>query len=197
VDIIIRKKIPIASGLGGGSSNAATTLVTLNDMIGFHYTTEELMKIGAKIGADVPFFVFSRTAWVSGIGDRIEKACALPPLWFVLINPDFEVSTKEIYEKLNLRLTKGTIKYNVQQFRSVPRIAGSLYNDLEIVSLKTYPVLSRIKERLMVEGALGSLMSGSGPTVFGIFRNEKSATGAARELGKLNIGSVYIAHSIE
>lgn len=196
VDIIIRKKIPIAAGLGGGSSNAATTLVTLNDMIGLNYTTEELMKIGAKIGADVPFFVFSRTAWVSGIGDRIEKACTLPPMWFVLINPNFEVSTKEIYEKLKLRLTKRTIRYSVQRFRLVPRIAGSLYNDLEIVSLRTYPILSRIKELLIVHGALGSLMSGSGPTVFGIFRDEKDATGAARELGKSNIGSVYTAHSI-
>lgn len=196
VDIKIKKVIPVAAGLGGGSSNAATALVTLNEMIGLNYKPEELMKMGAKIGADVPFFVFSRTAWVSGIGDQVQRVRNIPAMWFVLINPDFEVSTKEIYEKLNLRLTKETIKYNIPRFKSVPQIARSLYNDLETVSLRIYPVLSRIKELLIVHGALGSLMSGSGPTVFGIFRDEKDATGAARELGKSNIGSVYTAHSI-
>lgn len=196
VNIKIRKMIPVSAGLGGGSSNAATALVTLNEMIGLKYNPEELMKIGAKIGADVPFFVFSRTAWVSGIGDHVQKARDIPAMWFVLVNPDFEISTKDIYEKLNLGLTKETIKYSVQRFESAPQIAGCLYNDLENVSLRIYPVLSKVKELLIAHGALGSLMSGSGPTVFGIFRNEKDATNAADELRKSNIGSVYTAHSI-
>lgn len=196
VNIKIRKMIPVAAGLGGGSSNAATALVTLNEMIGLNYNPEELMKIGAKIGADVPFFVLSRTAWVSGIGDHVQKVRDIPAMWFVLINPDFEISTKEIYEKLNLGLTKEIIKYNIRRFKSVSQIARELCNDLENVSLRIYPALSKIKELLIAHGALGSLMSGSGPTVFGIFRNEKAATGAADELSKSNAGSVYTAHSI-
>jgi len=196
VHITIKKKIPVAAGLGGGSSNAATALVTLNEMMDLNYSPEELMKIGAKIGADVPFFVFSRTAWASGIGDRLHEATDMPPLWFVLINPGFALSTKDIYESLNLGLTKKRIKYSIQRFRSVPQIVGALSNDLECVSLKIHPVLSKIKELLIAHGALGSLMSGSGPTVFGLFGSETDAEGAAHELRKSPIGSVYTAHSI-
>ena len=196
VQITIRKHIPIAAGLGGGSSNAATTLVTLNDMMALGYSTGELMEIGAAIGADVPFFIFARTAWASGIGDHLQEAHDIPSLWFVLVNPGFPLSTKDIYEGLNLGLTKERIKYNIQRFKSVPQIAGALSNDLERVSLKIYPVLSKIKDLLTACGALGSLMSGSGPTVFGIFSGREGAEGAAREIQKSDVGSVYIAHSI-
>ena len=105
VEITIRKKIPIAAGLGGGSSNAATTLMTLNELSGCPLTREELLEMGAKLGADVPFFIFGNTAWASGIGDRFIEAAPLPPLWFVLINPGFAVSTKWVYQGLNLGLT--------------------------------------------------------------------------------------------
>jgi len=196
VQITIRKHIPIAAGLGGGSSNAATALVTLNDMMALGYSTGELMEIGATIGADVPFFIFARTAWASGIGDHLVEAPDIPPLWFVLVNPGFPLSTEDIYEGLKLGLTKERIKYNIQRFQSVPQIVGALSNDLERVSLNIYPVLSRIKDLLIACGALGSLMSGSGPTVFGIFRGREDAEGAAREIGKSDVGSVYLAHSI-
>jgi len=197
VRITIKKNIPVAAGLGGGSSNAATALVTLNEAMNLNYSPRKLMKIGAHIGADVPFFIFSKTAWASGIGDRLREAMDVPPLWFVLINPGFAVSTKDIYEGLNLELTKEPIKYSIRQFnKSTGQVAGALSNDLESVSLKIYPVLSRIKELLIAHGALGSLMSGSGPTVFGIFNSEKDAEEAAREIRKSHIGSVYTAHSI-
>ncbi|MBN2567854.1 MAG: 4-(cytidine 5'-diphospho)-2-C-methyl-D-erythritol kinase [Deltaproteobacteria bacterium] len=196
VRITIKKNIPVAAGLGGGSSNAATALVTLNQAMNLNYSPGKLMKIGARIGADVPFFVFSKTAWASGIGDRLQEALNVPPLWFVLINPGFAVSTKDIYESLNLELTKERIKYSIHRFESAGQVAGALSNDLESVSLKIYPVLSRIKELLIAHGALGSLMSGSGPTVFGIFNSEKDAEEAAHELRKSDIGSVYTAHSI-
>jgi len=96
IHITIKKKIPVAAGLGGGSSNAATALVTINDLMDFNYNTADLMKIGTKLGADVPFFIFGKTAWASGIGDRLRTAENIPPLWFVLINPGFEISTKMI-----------------------------------------------------------------------------------------------------
>jgi len=195
-EITIHKKIPVAAGLGGGSSNAATTLVTLNEMTGTPCTTEELMEMGARLGADVPFFVSGRTALASGIGDHLKPVQGVPRIWFVLVNPGFEVSTREIYERLRLGLTKEPIKYRMPRFATMSHIAGGLYNDLEKVSLHLHPVLSEIKERLMANGASGSLMSGSGPTVFGIFENEHDARRAGRRLKEAQIGSVFVVHSI-
>ena len=196
VEITIHKEIPVAAGLGGGSSNAATTLVTLNEMMGTPCSTQELMHMGARLGADVPFFVFGRTALASGIGDHLKPMDGIPPIWFVLVNPGFEVSTGDIYERLRLGLTKEPIKYRMPRFLTVSHIARGLYNDLEKVSLRLHPILSEIKELLMAHGAEGSLMSGSGPTVFGIFRDENDATKAERQLQKTQVGSVFVAHSI-
>ena len=196
VEITIHKEIPVAAGLGGGSSNAATTLVTLNEMMGTPCSTQELMHMGARLGADVPFFVFGRTALASGIGDHLKPVKGVPRMWFVLVNPGFEVSTGDIYERLRLGLTKEPIKYRMPRFLTVSHIARGLYNDLEKVSLRLHPILSEIKELLMAHGAEGSLMSGSGPTVFGIFRDENDAKKAERQLQKTQVGSVFVAHSI-
>ncbi|MBT8489580.1 MAG: 4-(cytidine 5'-diphospho)-2-C-methyl-D-erythritol kinase [Deltaproteobacteria bacterium] len=196
VAIEIKKKIPIAAGLGGGSSNAATTLVTLNDMIGCHLNMEELINIGSKIGADIPFFIYGKTAWAFGIGERLQAADEIPPIWFVLVNPDFEVSTKKVYENLKLGLTKEVIKYNIPRLEKVSHIASRLSNDLEKVTFGLYPIVGNIKELLMSAGALGSLMSGSGPTVFGIFNNEETARNAEETLRRANIGSVFTVHSL-
>ncbi len=196
VEITINKKIPVAAGLGGGSSNAATTLVTLNEMMGTRYNTKKLMQMGAKLGADVPFFVFEKTSLASGIGDRLKPVKDVPTLWFVLVNPGFEVSTGDIYENLKLGLTKEPIKYRIPRFVTMSHVAKGLYNDLEKVSLRFYPVLSDIKELLTANGALGSLMSGSGPTVFGIFRSEADAKRAECNLKEARIGSVFRACSI-
>ncbi len=194
--ITIHKKIPVGAGLGGGSSNAATTLVTLNEMMGRPCGIQELMRMGARLGADVPFFVFERTALASGIGDCLEPVDGIPPLWLVLVNPGFEVSTREVYENLRLGLTKEPIKYRMPRFVTVSHIAEGLHNDLERVTLRLYPVLSEIKELLMAHGAVGSLMSGSGPTVFGIFKNKRDAQKAERELQRSSVGSVFVANSI-
>ncbi len=196
VEITINKRIPIAAGLGGGSSNAATTIVTLNDMIGSNCSQKELMKIGTKIGADVPFFIFGKTAWAFGIGDSLQIAEDIPLMWFVLVNPGFEVSTKKVYEELKLGLTKEIIKYSIPRFTKVSQVSEKLFNDLETVTLEYHPVLSEIKGLLMEYGALGSLMSGSGPTVFGVFTGERNALNAAAELKKAKVGSVFTAHSI-
>ncbi|MBW2630813.1 MAG: 4-(cytidine 5'-diphospho)-2-C-methyl-D-erythritol kinase [Deltaproteobacteria bacterium] len=196
VEITINKKIPVAAGLGGGSSNAATTLVTLNEITGTKYSTEELMQIGARLGADVPFFVFGKTSLASGIGDRLKPVDGVPKLWFILVNPGFGVSTGDIYENLKLGLTKEPIKYSMLRFVTMSHVAKGLYNDLEKVSLRFYPVLSDIKKLLTANGALGSLMSGSGPTVFGIFRSETDAKRAESNLREARIGSVFRACSI-
>jgi len=198
IHITIKKRIPVAAGLGGGSSNAATTLLTINDMLGFHYTTEDLMKIGTKLGADVPFFIFRKTAWAFGIGDRLQAAENIPPLWFVLINPGFEISTKMVYDNLNLRLTKQAVKYTCPKFYSVDDLINGLRNDLEKVTLVLHPILQHLKNLLLQNGALGAIMSGSGPTVAGLFAKEKEAVKAAEALEKIEEKewSVYRACSI-
>ena len=144
VEITIRKRIPLSAGLGGGSSNAATTLVTLNELFGCPYTKEDLMKIGVRLGADVPFFIFERTAWAFGIGERLQVAAYIPSS--VLVNPGFALSTKMIYQNLNLRLTNGTIHYSIPRFLTVHDVAKGLFNDLETVSIGMHPVLADIKK---------------------------------------------------
>jgi 4-diphosphocytidyl-2-C-methyl-D-erythritol kinase len=180
IKITIHKHIPVGAGLGGGSSNAATTLAALNEIYKKPLTKKELMQVGATLGTDVPFFIFGKTAWASGRGETLEEAPPLPPLWFVIINPGFSVSTKEIYQGLNWGLTKKRINYSIPRFSSVKEIAAGLTNDLEGVTLALYPVLKQIKAFLLENGALGALMTGSGPTVFGIFSGKKAAARVER-----------------
>lgn len=198
IHITITKRIPVGAGLGGGSSNAATTLTTINDLMGFHYTREELMQIGANIGADIPFFIFGKSAWAFGIGDQLQAIEYIPLLWFVLINPGFEVSTRMIYENFNLRLTKQAVKYTCPALYTVEELIKGLHNDLEMVTLGLYPELQYIKNYLMQNGALGSLMSGSGPTVAGIFTEEKEALKAKEAIESIREKnwSVVVAHSL-
>ncbi len=196
VDITIHKKIPLAAGLGGGSSNAATTLMTLNEMFDLHYPMDRLMKMGAKLGADIPFFIFQKTAWAFGIGERLEAADPLPPFWLLLINPGFELSTKMIYEGLKLRLTNQTIHYSIPRFYTLHELAEGLQNDLERVSLRMHPVLADLKRLLIEHGALGALMSGSGPTVFGIFETEEKAAAAQTVLRGIDKWSVFSANAL-
>jgi 4-diphosphocytidyl-2-C-methyl-D-erythritol kinase len=198
IEITIKKRIPIAAGLGGGSSNAATTLLVLNDMLNFRYTKGDLMKLGAKLGADVPFFVYGRTAWAFGIGDRLKGVENIPDSWFVLINPGFEISTKMIYENLNLRLTKESINYSIPRLEglSARDLANTLYNKLETVTLSLKPELSYFKKLLIKNGALGALMSGSGPTVFGVFDREDASIRAEEALRRVGAGSVFRARAI-
>ncbi len=175
VEIVLNKYIPSAAGLGGGSSDAATTLMTLNDLCSLGLSKTELIKLGAKLGADVPFFIFGRSAFATGIGDKLQTLPDLPQINMVLINPAFPLSTKTVYDNLNLALTKKKNNYSIPRFYALGDIIRELHNDLETVSLKMHPELNDFKQMLMKEGALGALMSGSGPTLFGIFADEKSA----------------------
>ncbi len=197
VEITLRKRIPIAAGLGGGSSNAATTLITLNEISGNLLTRDELMGIGSGLGADVPFFIFGKTAWASGIGDELREAPPLPPLWFVLIHPGFETPTKMVYQKLNLGLTSREINYSIPRFYTADDLLQGLTNDLETVTLAMHPVLDQFKALLIQSGARGALMSGSGPTVFGVFAEEEAAFRAEEVLLRQGGGfTVFVAHSL-
>ncbi|MCE5280618.1 MAG: 4-(cytidine 5'-diphospho)-2-C-methyl-D-erythritol kinase [Deltaproteobacteria bacterium] len=196
IEITVRKRIPVAAGLGGGSSNAATTLMALNEMHGNPLTPDELMGMGARLGADVPFFIHGKTAWASGIGDRFMETPPLPPLWFVLVNPGFEISTKMVYQSLNLGLTNGPRNYSIPRFYTEDDLIQGLHNDLEKVTLRLHPVLDQLKALLLENGAGGALMSGSGPTVFGIFSGEESAVRAETALKRENRWSVFRARSL-
>ncbi len=196
IDISIRKRIPIAAGLGGGSSNAATTLMTLNGMHGSPLTREELMEIGAGLGADVPFFIFGNSAWASGIGERLSKAPPLPPLWFVLVHPGFEISTRSVYQGLNLGLTNQAFNYSIPRFSTEEELIRDFTNDLERVTVKLHPILDEVKALLTASGARRALMSGSGPTVFGVFTDGASADRAIQELGRGNRWRIFGARPL-
>ncbi len=214
VDIVLRKRIPTGAGLGGGSSNAAATLVAVNELLRLGFGEGRLMAMGKKLGADVPFFIYSGSgggaAWAFGIGETLNPAENVPSLCFLLINPGFEVSTREVYEGLGMtaqkdwesgektELTNGPTPFNMPVFNKSggpEGVAGMLHNDLESVTLKLHPELKDIKEKLLHYGALGSLMSGSGPTVFGIFRDEKDASRAAAGM-KRDRWSLFTARSL-
>ena len=198
VEIVLNKSIPSAAGLGGGSSDAATTLMTLNDLCSLGLSKTELIKLGAKLGADVPFFIFGRSAFATGIGDKLQTLPDLPQINMVLINPTFPLSTKTVYENLNLTLTKKKNNYSIPRFYALGDVVRELHNDLEAVSLKMHPELNDLKQMLMKEGALGALMSGSGPTLFGIFADEKSAKEAREAILKKVSGEclVFFAQSL-
>jgi 4-diphosphocytidyl-2-C-methyl-D-erythritol kinase len=197
VHIQIEKRIPLGAGLGGGSSNAATTLKALNQLLELRVSKKRLMEMGLEIGADVPFFFLEGAAMGSGIGERLKKI-ELPALWFVLIYPNFEVSTRWAYQ--NFVLTNQRIHFNLQKFIKTPEgISRVLLNHLEEVVSKKYPQIDIMKKILCSGGAMGTLMTGSGPTVFGIFSEEKGATeayGRIEELVKRRGWIVFRAHSI-
>ena len=198
VEIKLTKKIPLAAGLGGGSSDAATTLIALNKICSLNLKKNELIKLGAKIGADVPFFIFGNNALASGIGDKLKALQDLPQINLILIKPQFELSTKMVYENLNLRLTSGKNNYSIPRFLKMGDIIRELHNDLESVSLKMHPELHDLKQLLLCHGAQGALMSGSGPTLFGIFNDENSAKKALDSIKQEVPGqyAVFFAQSL-
>lgn len=196
VDIMLEKRTPVAAGLGGGSSNAATTLLAVNEMMGLPFTRDDLARMGRQLGADVPFFVYERNAWATGIGDELTAAPDLPSFHVLLVNPGFPLSTRHIYEALNFRLTKKSVQYNIPRLLDVRDIAELLRNDLENVAITLHPVIGTIKDRLHDCGAIGTLMSGSGPTVFGIFPSERKMKEAEEELAVHTEWKILAAHTI-
>lgn len=179
VALRVEKRIPVAAGLGGGSSDAATVLLALNEMLGLRLSPAELRAEGLRLGADVPFFLFQHTAWATGVGERLRTVAGLPPLWYLLVNPGIEVSTAWVFQ--NLRLTSpGAVTKLPALPSTVEGMLRLLHNDLEFVTISRYPVVGQIKRQLLDVGALGALMSGSGPTVFGVFSDCASAQAAQR-----------------
>ncbi len=197
VDISIVKNIPVAAGLGGGSSNAAAVLSGLNRHYGHPLSTEALNTLGLKIGADVPFFLFQKPAIATGIGEKLIPFKGLSPFHVVLIYPGFGVSTTEIYKNLNLGLTN--CKKKIKEFhfnRGNFNAARHMCNDLESVTASKHPVIMEAKAALLRHGAVGALMSGSGPSVFGLFLDSHTAKRTKHALSQKSNWQVFLADII-
>ncbi|MFZ5775647.1 MAG: 4-(cytidine 5'-diphospho)-2-C-methyl-D-erythritol kinase [Thermodesulfobacteriota bacterium] len=201
VRIVLEKQIPIAAGLGGGSSDAAAVLLGMNSLWGSPFEQEQLVELARPLGADVPFFVVEcEAAWATGIGDLIQPNQVTIPGWVVLVNPGFSVSTKWVYE--NFALTKQGVPDKVGR-EFVPGTLASthpwevpLRNDLEAVTINRHPELARIKEELLASGASGALMSGSGPTVFGLFAEQDRASQCAEHFAGRYGGNVFLTRPL-
>ena len=198
LSIRIEKSIPVAGGLGGGSSNAASTLLGLNQHYGFPFSRDELMSMGLELGADVPFFIFQKPAFASGVGEKLEAYPGRLPYHILLLNPGVEVHTGEVFQNLNLRLTKCK-KIITKLFLKQCGFDAALHlcNDLEAVTISKYPIIESLKKQLLSHGALGALMSGSGPTVFGLFSDPHAAGEAARAIGRNTRLNVYLTDIID
>jgi 4-diphosphocytidyl-2-C-methyl-D-erythritol kinase len=183
IDISIKKRIPVAAGLGGGSSDAASVLMGVNELLELGLSDQRLMEIGVKLGADVPFFIFKKPALAEGIGDQLTALDQVPALWVVLVNPGIHVSTAWVYQNLQLT-SKPPVAIIPRSYSSLEEVCELLSNDLEPVTCARFPLLSELKELLIAAGAGGSLMSGSGSTVFGLFADEAAAKKAAAEIVK-------------
>ena len=182
--IVIKKNIPVAAGLVGGSGNAAAVIAAANRLLGAEFGRERLAEIGARVGMDVPFFFFGPTAVARGRGEILASLPPAPRFWVLLVNPGFETSTAWVYKNINLRLTKKVDCTKIARL-TVRNIAEGLHNDLEAVTAAAHPVIRGIEEALLAQQALGVRMSGSGPTVFGIFETESACRAAAENLSSM------------
>jgi len=181
VSLFINKNIPVAAGLGGGSSDAAAVLSGLNQYYGSPLSHEQLMEIAGSIGADIPFFLSGRPAIVKGIGDILEPFCGIKPYCVVLVYPGFGLSTREVFKKLNFKLTNRKKNHKNNSFNNREfKVPEDIINDLEIVSTSLYPDIMDAKNWLLITGAVGAAMSGSGSSVFGLFADSESAKNACR-----------------
>ena len=199
IKIVLKKNIPIAAGLGGGSSDAATVVMGLNKLLNAGLDREELQDIARPLGADVPFFVEDYSAALAtGIGDCLQQIDPLQVNSIVLVNPGFEVSTKWVYE--NFPLTSNSNPYILARGQksalnfqdAAPGLFEELGNDLEVVTINRYTEIEHIKKELKQAGAAVSLMSGSGPTVFGLFLSKEGAERSFVQLSNKYKGDVFL-----
>lgn len=199
VRIVLDKHIPVAAGLAGGSANAAAVLVGMNRLFSLGLSQEDLMKRGVSLGADVPYCVMRGTVLAEGIGEVLSPLPPLPKCCVLIAKPGISVSTKTVYEKLDSQeievhpnidgILEGLKKQDIQ------KVALSMGNVLEAVTIGEYPVIEQIKDVMKDSGALNAMMSGSGPTVFGIFEDRQRAKEAQQKIRELQIAKqVYIAN---
>jgi len=194
VHIVLEKVIPVAAGLGGGSSDAAAVLRALNRRHGNPLGQERLHEIARALGADVPFFLYGVPSVAKGIGDILEPMENWPQFWYVIITPPFGISTAWVYAQVKLELTQPTDNYIVNVHGIGPKaIIRLLENDLERVVLSRYPQLVGLKQLMLALGADGAVMSGSGPSRVGVFTEKNKASYAAELIASKKAGQVFLA----
>ncbi len=200
-DIDLFKFIPVAAGMAGGSTDAAAVFKGINIMYNLNATEEELKELGVTIGADIPYCIKGGTALACGIGEKLTRLPGCPKCYFVIGKPYVNVSTKYVYE--NLVLDESTVHPDTDAIidaishANVAGIADNLCNVLETVTVAKYPQIGEIKKVMIEKGALNSLMSGSGPTVFGIFTDYEKAKECNDYLRKSRlVKSAYVAEPV-
>ncbi len=199
VKIHLEKHIPVAAGMAGGSSDAAAVLHGLNRMFGLGLSREDLMKRGLELGADVPYCIMRGTALAEGIGEVLTPLPKIPKCFALIAKPPIIVSTKTVYEKLDsLEIVEhpdidGIIEGLNQG--NLEMICGSMGNVLEKVTIEDYPVIEEIKNVMKENGAINAMMSGSGPTVFGIYKERKQAKAAGEKIRTLGLArQLYVTN---
>lgn len=179
VEIDLNKFIPVAAGMAGGSTDAASTLFGINRLFDLGMSQRKMMELGLKLGADVPYCVMRGTALAEGIGEKLTRLKPMPHCWLLVAKPPVNVSTKLVYESLDMSEVvshpdiDGIIK--AIEAQDVQGVAAKMGNVLEQVTIPLYPVIDTIKKDMLEHGAVNAMMSGSGPTVFGIFPDEEMA----------------------
>lgn len=201
IEIFIEKNIPIAAGMAGGSSNAAAILVGLNKLWNLNLSEKELKELGFKLGADVPFCIEGKAALAEGVGEELTYIKGLPDDISILVcKPELFVSTKEVYGGLDLKNIKNRPdnQYLIKclENNEIELLSKNMVNVLETVTSKKHTEISDIEKIMNENKALGSMMSGSGPTVFGLYKNEEDALKGKRELLK-KYKQVYVVKSSE
>ncbi len=200
VRVDLLKRIPVAAGMAGGSSDAAAMLYGMNQLFGLKLSRQALMERGVTIGADVPYCLMRGTALAEGIGEKLKQ---LPPMVkcpVLIAKPQISVSTKFVYQ--NLKLDEHTVHPDIDRLiqdirnKDLQAVARDMGNVLETVTIPNYPVIAQIKEQMMHSGAVNSMMSGSGPTVFGLFENEKQAKKAYDDMKQTGLAKQIYLTSI-
>ncbi len=186
VKIYIEKNIPIAAGMAGGSTDAAAALIGMNKLFNLGISKEKLMEYGARLGADVPYCIMQGTALAEGIGEKLTRLSPLPKCYILIAKPPISISTKKVYQKLNLNeiahhpdIDKMIEALNDGDLKGV---ADTMENVLELVTAKSNDTIWELKVLMRQAGALNQMMTGSGPTVFGIFEDEEKAKAAAEKI---------------
>lgn len=199
VDIFLEKKLPVAAGLGGGSSDAAVTMKALNYLWGLELSTSALISLGASLGADVPFCLVGGTVLARGIGDELTLLKQAPKTWLVLVKPGAGLSAGEVYKHWDGQgwesnnYTPGVLK--ALDTGDVHSLAAAVGNDLERAVVSLQPEVEEIRQELLAGGAMKAMVSGSGPTVVGFVAGEEQGMMLAKELQK-KYAEVYVTHTV-
>lgn len=198
--IHIEKRIPVAAGLAGGSTDAAAVLKLLNKAWDLKLSKVELMDAGKKLGSDVPFCIQGGTCLAEGLGEKLTVIKSMSDCYILLAKPNISVSTQEVYQSLNLNEIeeRPNIPAILQAIENqdIMGISNSMVNVLETVTTKMHPIIVELKQKLMENGAIGSIMSGSGPTVFGVFEDMATAYGAYDNIKTL-VNEIFVVKTFD